>query len=331
MDGTWRARWARRRPPRGRRDDGRRDDDADADADADADGPEQHSYALDYAVLAAFLAAYLLLASLAEPFHRLFFVNNLAILFPFAELERVPLWLLLVYALVAPLAALLLYNAVARAPAHTHRATLLGFAAAVVLTSLVTEAVKNAVGRPRPDLVARCKPRPGTARDVLVAVDVCTERDGRVLHDGWRSFPSGHASLAFAGLGFLACFLAGQLRVYRENDGRRGLARALACLAPLAAAAAVAISRCQDYRHDVYDVCAGAALGAAFAYWSYRHYFPALASSRCAEPYPPPGGDAKDRGRRWGGAGRDEEEGPILGRGADDEYELARLHSPRRR
>lgn len=83
--------------------------------------------------------------------------------------------------------------------------------------------VKNSVGRPRPDLLARCKPvgqsndmlesllsilielqEKGTPEHGLVNWVVCTETDHHVLHDGWRSFPSGHSSLAFSGLGYLA-------------------------------------------------------------------------------------------------------------------------------
>ena len=64
--------------------------------------------------------------------------------------------------------------------------------------------MKNAVGRPRPDLLARCKPREGTPVQGLVGVEVCGEGDGHLLRDGWRSFPSGHSSLAFCGLGYLA-------------------------------------------------------------------------------------------------------------------------------
>lgn len=60
------------------------------------------------------------------------------------------------------------------------------------------------MGRPRPDLIDRCKPKEGTERDKLVGIEICTETEHHRLHDGWRSFPSGHSSFAFAGLGYLA-------------------------------------------------------------------------------------------------------------------------------
>ena len=67
---------------------------------------------------------------------------------------------------------------------------------------------------------------------------------------------------------------------------RTDLARVLVALAPLIGASLIAISRCEDYRHDVYDVTIGSALGMLVAYFSYRRYYPALKSSRCDQPFP---------------------------------------------
>lgn len=235
------------------------------------------------------------------------------------------MWLNFVYALFAPLGVLLVWNNVvnrgtANNNFHKQHSAILGLAISLILASFLTDTVKNTVGRPRPDLVARCKPAAGTPRDALVSVSVCTEADGHTLHDGWRSFPSGHSSFGFAGLGYLALFLAGQLRIFRD---RRDLGRALVCIAPLVGAAMIAISRCQDYRHDVYDVCAGAALGWAVAWFTYRRYWPRLSHRECDEPYPTPG--TEGYGERDGGAGwrrvRDEEDGPILGRNTEYEHD----------
>ena len=81
----------------------------------------------------------------------------------------------------------------------------------------------------------------------------------------------------------LNSFLAGQMHVLRP---RTDLARVLLALLPLIGAALIAISRCEDYRHDVYDVTVGSVLGMSIAFFSYKRYYPGLKSSRCDEPYP---------------------------------------------
>ncbi|KAI9776863.1 MAG: hypothetical protein M1839_009311 [Geoglossum umbratile] len=152
----------------------------------------------------------------------------------------------------------------------------------LLLTTFLTDIIKNSVGRPRPDLISRCKPAKGTPEHKLLNIEVCTETEGHTLRDGWRSFPSGHSSFAFGGLGYLAIFLVGQMRVLRPGTG---FAKALLALVPLIAAALIAISRCEDYRHDVYDVTVGSLLGFLVAHFSYRRYYPSLRDSDCKTPY----------------------------------------------
>lgn len=48
------------------------------------------SYAPDYLGFLVLGVAYVLIVLLVEPFHRMFFINDLAISFPYAEKERVP-------------------------------------------------------------------------------------------------------------------------------------------------------------------------------------------------------------------------------------------------
>lgn len=67
---------------------------------------------------------------------------------------------------------------------------------------------------------------------------------------------------------------------------RTDLARVLLALAPLVGATLIAISRLEDYRHDVYDVTTGSVLGMLLAYFSYRRYYPRLNSPHCDTPFP---------------------------------------------
>ncbi|KAK4666285.1 hypothetical protein QC763_405230 [Podospora pseudopauciseta] len=292
----------------------------------------QRTYASDYIGLAILLSSYILIQFFVEPFHRMFSLNDLRISFPYAEVERVPLTHDFIYALFLPLILICLSNLLSSASSHKHHVTVLGLTISLILTSLLTDIIKNAVGRPRPDLLARCAPLPDTPLDKLVDISVCTETGHHKLHDGWRSFPSGHSSFSFAGLGYLSLFLAGQTRIFAHGPGsiaehtekvvRGDLLKALFCLAPLVGATMIAISRCQDYRHDVYDVTIGGLLGWTVAYWSYRRYWPRLSSAKCDEPYAGPPGAAED-GPGYGRL-RDEEEGAG---GRNVGYELRQLNS----
>jgi diacylglycerol diphosphate phosphatase/phosphatidate phosphatase len=191
--------------------------------------------------------------------------------------------MLFLYSIGIPFAVVLIALIVFRASSHKFHVSLLGLAISLVLASSLTNLAKNAIGRPRPDFLDRCKARPGTPQGSLVGIEVCTETNAHTLQDGWRSFPSGHSSFAFSGLGYLALWGAGQLHVFRPHAN---LLRGLLCLLPIVAAAGIAISRLEDYRHDPYDVSAGSLLGIIVAYASYRRYFPTLKSGVCDSPIP---------------------------------------------
>ncbi|KAK0742767.1 phosphatidic acid phosphatase type 2/haloperoxidase [Schizothecium vesticola] len=290
------------------------------------------SYAADYVGFGLLVTCYLLILLFVEPFHRMFSLDDLRISFPHAEIERVPISLDLLYVVLLPILFLTAFNTIARAPSHTHHVTLLGLSISLALTVVLTDLIKNSVGRPRPDLLARCLPLPTAPHNTLVTIDVCTQTNHHRLHDGWRSFPSGHSSFSFAGLGYVSLFLAGQMRVFAHGPNtntagehteklvRGDLVRSLVCLGPLLGALMIAISRCQDYRHDVYDVCVGSLLGWTVTYWSYRRYWPRLSSSLCDEPYPGPPGEQEGYGRV-----RDEEERGGVRQNVG--YELSELGS----
>ena len=113
----------------------------------------------------------------------------------------------MLYAGVIPLLTLILWAAAFQPGVHKAHVTILGLFISLALSSFLADVVKNAVGRPRPDLIARCIPAKGTPEHELVTIAVCTQQDQHKLHDGWRSFPSGHSSFAFGGLGFLALYV----------------------------------------------------------------------------------------------------------------------------
>lgn len=188
---------------------------------------------------------------------------------------------LFIYAAVIPAGILVIWTVVFKPSIHKAHVTGLGLAISIILSCFVTDVLKDAVGRPRPDFLARCEPKITASPEDLVTIDVCTA-SGHVLQDGWRSFPSGHSSFSFAGLGYLAMFFASQTHALRP---RTSLLVVLFCVAPLLAAALIAISRLEDYRHDHADVICGSLLGFLVAYFNWRRYYPSLLSKGCDAPY----------------------------------------------
>ncbi|KAI0272499.1 lipid phosphate phosphatase 1 [Gloeopeniophorella convolvens] len=140
------------------------------------------------------------------------------------------------------------------------------------LNSLITEALKNRVGRLRPDFLTRCQWDTST--------NTCTGKADDI-RDGRRSFPSGHSSTAFTGMTFISLFLAGKTAALCFNSspfpgsflGSR-LARLCLVLAPLTFSTWVAISRVEDYRHHKEDVIVGSMIGILSATLCYLLYWP---------------------------------------------------------
>ncbi|KAF8631439.1 hypothetical protein AX17_005116 [Amanita inopinata Kibby_2008] len=206
--------------------------------------------------------------------------------------ERVPNVALYLICFIAPLSIQPIINYLTvRSWWDLHNATL-GLILSLATTGSITQFVKITVGRPRPDIIDRCKP-PAGATDPpfgLTSWTICTQTDNGILRDGFRSFFSGHSSLSFAGLGFLSFYLAGKMHLFdkRGHTGKTWLA-----LSPFSGAALVAISRTMDYRLALHyldhwqDVLIGSIIGTTLAYFSYRQYYPSLASDLCHRPYSP--------------------------------------------
>jgi diacylglycerol diphosphate phosphatase / phosphatidate phosphatase len=206
----------------------------------------RRTYLGDYIGFVLLQAAYFITKFLITPVHRPFLISDLRISHEYADPERVTTYENFLYAGVGPLVVIVLYCVAVRPGFHRSHVTILGFLFSLSFSGFLTHVFKNAIGRARPDLLARCVIKKGTPADVLVTISVCEQTDQYKLNDGWRSFPSGHSSFAWAGLGYLSLFLAGQLHTLRP---RTDLARVLVTVCPLLGAFLVAASRTADYRH----------------------------------------------------------------------------------
>ncbi|KAF8127586.1 PAP2-domain-containing protein [Boletus edulis] len=242
------------------------------------------SYAPDWIVTCALWLILSYITRHVTGFKRHFSLTDLSLQHPYAVQQRVSTNALWILSVALPLAVQSVVNVLfIRSWWDLHHSTL-GLWLSITITGSVTQLIKVTVGRPRPDLIERCQPLPGSEDPLLglSTIDVCTQTSTRVLENGWRSFPSGHSSLAFAGLGFLTFYLAGKLRLF---DTRGHASKVWLSLAPLGLACYIALSRTMDYRHHWEDVLAGSALGLGVAYFCYRQYYRHLASRMAHIPF----------------------------------------------
>lgn len=124
--------------------------------------------------------------------------------------------------------------------------TCLGLGLSLSSTMLVTNMIKNIIGRLRPDFLQRCNP---IIESISVTKMICTG-NSRLVTEGRKSFPSGHTSLSFASLGYISMFLAGQLQIF---DGQGYVFKFVIVFTPLILAMVIGLSRIADYRHHWED------------------------------------------------------------------------------
>ncbi|KAF6745373.1 phosphatidic acid phosphatase type 2/haloperoxidase [Ephemerocybe angulata] len=252
------------------------------------------SYAPDW-ILTLALAALFFSLDKVDGYRRVFSLEDTSLRHPYALHERVPdRWLYLICA-VAPLVLLLIINFFTVRSWWDWHNSWLGLILGLALTGAVTQFVKITVGRPRPDVIARCIPPEGSVDPPFGLTDwtICTQVDVTILRDGFRSFPSGHSSMSFAGLGFLSFYLAGKMHLF---DKRGHAGKAWLALTPFCGAALVAISRSMDYRHHWHDILVGSLLGVVLSFFAYRQYYPSLSSEVSHKPYSPRIKDASEEG-----------------------------------
>ncbi|KAJ1950004.1 hypothetical protein FBU59_000882, partial [Linderina macrospora] len=238
------------------------------------------SYIPDYAVLVVMAILWGVLSKV-EPFHREFSLTNKTIQYPM-KADSVPFYAAVLLCFVFPLAVILAWTGLLRRSFHDMNAGVLGLCLALVLNMMITNTVKNLAGRHRPDFIDRCdidKAAAPTMEPVIGLLNstVCRQTDTAILYDGMRSFPSGHTSFSFAGLTYLALWLAGHLNV---GDGRGRAYKAFVVMVPELVAMLIGVSRTKDYRHHWQDVLSGAILGVVMGWASYRHYYPSIMTTK---------------------------------------------------
>ncbi|XP_054808924.1 lipid phosphate phosphatase 2-like isoform X2 [Prosopis cineraria] len=207
--------------------------------------------------------------NLIEPFHRFVGEGMLTDLrYPMKD-NTVPFWAVPIIIILLPLVVILFYY-VKRKDIYDFHHAILGLLFSVLITAVITDAIKDGVGRPRPDFFWRCFPDGKGVFDSITSDVMCTG-DKNVIKEGHKSFPSGHASGSFAGLTFLSWYLSGKIKVF---DRRGHVANFCIVFLPILMAAMVAVSRVDDYWHHWQDVFAGGLIGSIIASFCYLQFFP---------------------------------------------------------
>jgi diacylglycerol diphosphate phosphatase/phosphatidate phosphatase len=101
----------------------------------------QQPYAADYIGLAIITPIWICLQLFifAEPFHRMFALDDRRIQYPHAEIEHVPVTWLLIYAGLFPFLILLIWSFTFFKNQHKTHVTLLGFGISLLVTLFVTD------------------------------------------------------------------------------------------------------------------------------------------------------------------------------------------------
>lgn len=187
----------------------------------------------------------------------------------------------------------------------------LGLCSGLAITLFVTSGLKDMVGKPRPNLLARCQAdlsnvsqyiiggfgdSLNSEAESLVTSAICKQANKRLLDDSFAAFPSGHSSFSSAGLVYLSLWLCARFslgipfldlfteRTPQQSGKRRGTAAALdrqaaaplwqtvMAIAPILTALFICSSRYADFHHAGFDIIAGAVIGTVLGWASFRNY-----------------------------------------------------------
>ncbi|KAL4905598.1 hypothetical protein BDW74DRAFT_177968 [Aspergillus multicolor] len=187
----------------------------------------------------------------------------------------------------------------------------LGLSLSLAGAFFVVSGLKDIVGKPRPDFLARCDPDLAnisahlagggglhrTGAPILVYPSICQNQDTAVVKDGFAAFPSGHSSFAWAGLLYLSLWLAAKFAIVppawshgtftSQNShqapghaGPRASVRPAApplyllflTSTPVCLALCISATRYSDYMHAGWDITSASLIGIFFACLGFRWY-----------------------------------------------------------
>lgn len=158
----------------------------------------------------------------------------------------------------------------------------IGVIYAVMTGAVLQIIIKIAIPGLRPHFLTVCDPQLNNDqiqglgyRKLYFNAEVCRDHANpdraKKIANAMQSFPSGHATAAFAGLFYLSLYLNAHLKIFANYHGSYW--KLLAFVGPILAATLMAGSLFLDMSHNWYDILAGSLMGAAVATLSYRMVF----------------------------------------------------------
>ncbi|CAI5728940.1 unnamed protein product [Hyaloperonospora brassicae] len=167
---------------------------------------------------------------------------------------------------------------------HDTRDFFLTLVQSTSMATLLTQFTKNMTGRFRPCFYDMCKWQYDVAWDGVT--NLCQSPSGE--KEGRKSFPSGHASFAFATMLVFTLYLLGRSSLNCENrsetmmrGGRKSI-KLFLCFIPTFLASWVGVTRTIDNWHHYADILAGSIIGAVSACLSYSYNYASIFHSEHA-------------------------------------------------
>lgn len=164
---------------------------------------------------------------------------------------------------------------------------ILGLLYSLIISSLFQVIIKQLIGGFRPYFLSVCQPDISLAtannatglngvgfQQIMYTSEVCTNPDKQALKNAMTSFPSGHATSAWAGYFFLFLWMNAKLKVW--GNFQSGFYSLALLVAPLLGATLLAACLTVDQAHNWYDILAGMVIGTVAAIMSYRVCYAAI-------------------------------------------------------
>jgi len=255
------------------------------------------SLIIDYVTVAVIIAIHFV-AELIPPHERKFSITDESISYQYLGNEQISDISVIAIVSIVPSIISFIIIAITKGNSYEYHQFILTLATAVGLTIGFVDFSKALFGRFRPDFLSRCNIDYSKVDEIVAStysigglpvgenrlfdLSICSNNNTKVLDEGRRSFPSGHASSSFSSFMILSLFIAGRLRVF---NNRFCIWRLLLSSLPLFGAIYIVSTRYQDNLHHWSDLLAGTIIGCLISVIVYHFFYPPLNSEISDKPY----------------------------------------------